>query len=636
MALPNQNANNDAKDRPESDDGDFGNSLISYVTPRIEHARDTRDAKYEKRWLEYTRLWRGFWSAEDKTTDSERSKLISPALQQAIEMTASEIEEATFGRTQWFDIRDDIADEDKSDAIAYRDQLLEDFDLGKVPQACSSIFLLGCVYGTGIGKLNVERKIVKTAVGGQTQTNERVLVKLEPVRPDEFLIDPSATCIDDAHFVAHEMIKPLHSVRAKMREGIYRKVRLGAYTGVRQSDVTGTGRDSHVDPMDDAVLITEYFGKVPATLLPDAEGQGLVEALVTIANDSVILRAVESPFTNQDRPLIAYQHDVVPGEFWGRGIAEKGYNPQKALDAELRARMDGLALVTSPMLGADITKLPRNPDLRVRPGKVFLTRGRASEAIEPIGLNAQGLALSFQQSGDLERMVQMGTGAMDSAISVNSNRRNETASGMSQINAGFLKRAKRTMYNIERQFLGPMIRRALWRYMQFDPGRYPTDQIFNVKSTMGLMAREVETNTLTQMLAFVPPGSPAHSIITAAVLENTNSSQKGEIKKAVEAMLAPPSEEELAEAAEAKQLEKAFQQEQLKFAQLANAEVKAKVTLLLAQAQLAAVKADLEDERVEIEAANAVTNAENARNRQRDVLVKREIGKRGSNNGASS
>jgi hypothetical protein len=587
--------------------------------------------------MEYTRLWRGFWSSEDKNVESERSKLVSPALQQAIEMTSSEIEEATFGRTQWFDIRDDIADEDKQDAVAYRDQLLEDFDLGKVPQACSSVFLLGCVYGTGIGKLLVEKQSVKTAVQGETQTSERVVVKLEPVRPDEFVIDPAATCIDDAHFVAHEMIKPLHTIRAKQRTGQYRKVNVQAFTGERLSNTTGTGRDSSLDPMDDAVLITEYFGKVPATLLPESEGVGLVEAIVTIANDSVVLRAVESPFTNQDRPIIAYQHDVVPGEFWGRGIAEKGYNPQKALDAELRARMDGLALVTSPMLGADITKLPRNPDLRIRPGKVFLTRGRASEAIEPIGLNAQGLALSFQQSGDLERMVQMGTGAMDSAVSVTSNRRNETASGMSQINAGFLKRAKRTMYNIERQFLGPMIRRALWRYMQFDPGRYPNDQVFNVKSTMGLMAREVETNTLTSMLAFVPPDSPAHSIITAAVLENTNSSQKGEIKKAVEAMLAPPSEEEQAAAAEAKQLEKAFQQAQLEAANLENAKTKAEIQKLVAEAQYAAVRADLEDERVEIEAANAVTNAENARNRQRDVNVKREIGKNGnSDKGKSS
>ena len=624
MAIENQLGNNDGKVRPEKGDN-MSSTLIGYVAPRIRHARDVRDNKYREIWKEYTRLWRGMWSPNDKNTNSERSRLIAPALQQAIEMTASEIEEAAFGRKAWFDITDDLRDENKDDATAYRDQLLEDFELAKVPQAASHVFLLGCIYGTGIGKLNVQEKKVNAIVNGQTAVIDKVVVTLGAIRPDEFLIDPSALTVDEAHFVAHEMVKPLHLIKSKQRAGQYRKVALGAYSGERRSDTTGNDRDSHVDVMDDGVLITEYFGKVPARFLPDAEGAtGLVEAIITVANESTILRATVSPFTNKDRPIIAYQHDSVPGEFWGRGVAEKGYNPQKALDAELRARMDALALITSPMLGADVTRLPRNPDLRVRPGKVFLTRGRSSEIIEPVGFSPQALALSFQQSGDLERMVQMGTGAMDSAIPIGQNRRNETASGMSQMNSGFLKRAKRTMYNIEREFLDPMIRRALWRYMQFDPERYSSDMTFVVNSTMGLMAKEVEQTTLTQVLGFVAPESPQAKVITAAILKNTASSEEGEIKKAVESMLAPPSEEEQQQAQMQKQMEMAFQQEQLKQLQLANQKTQAEVQKIMAEAQLAAVKAELEDDRVEIEAANAVTNAENARNRQRDVQVKKE------------
>jgi len=626
MAIENQLGNTDGKDRPESG-SNRESTLIGYVSPRIRHGRDVRDNKYRDIWKEYTRLWRGMWSAEDKNTNSERSRLIAPALQQAIEMTASEIEEAAFGRKAWFDITDDLRDENKKDAVVYRDQLLEDFEITKVPQAASNVFLLGCIYGTGIGKINVVQRTVSRVVGGQTIEETRVVVDLHAIRPDEFIIDPSATNVDEAHFVAHEMIKPLHLVKQKQREGTYRKVPIDAYAGQSRADTTGVGSNDHVDVMDDGVLITEYFGKVPANLLPNPDpkmGTRLVEALVTIANESRILRAVASPFTNKDRPIIAYQHDSVPGEFWGRGVAEKGYNPQKALDAELRARMDALALITSPMLGADVTRLPRNPDLRVRPGKVFLTRGRSSEIIEPVGFSPQALALSFQQSGDLERMVQMGTGAMDSAIPIGQNRRNETASGMSQMNSGFLKRAKRTMFNIEREFLDPMIRRSLWRYMQFDPERYPSDMKFVVNSTMGLMAKEVEQTQLTQVLGFVAPDSPEAKVITAAILNNTASSEEGEIKKAVEAMLAPPTPEEQQAAAQAQQLEMAFQQAQLEAAQLANAKTKAEIQKLVAEALKTNIEAELEDDRVEIEAANAVTNAENARNRQRDVQVKKE------------
>lgn len=590
-------------------------TLIGYIVPKLRHARDTRDGKFREIWKEYTRLWRGMWQDADRNRDSERSKLISPALQQAVEMTSAEIEEAAFGRIAWFDIQDDLADEEKADAVAYRDQLLEDFEFARVTQAAAQIFLLGCIYGTGIGKINIGMR--------DHMNEERFFVKLEPIRPDEFLIDPAACHVDEAHFVAHETIKPLHSIRAKIKDGTYRKVPVFAWTGERRSDTTGTGRDSHVDVEDDGVLITEYYGKVPGKYVGGG-GDELVESIITIANENVVLRAMKNPYTYQDRPVLAYQHDTVPGEFWGRGVCEKGYNPQKALDAELRARMDALALITAPMLGADVTRLPRNPDLRVRPGKVVLARGRPSEVLEPIGFSPQSLALSFQQSGDLERMVQMSTGAMDSAIPIKENRRNETASGMSQMMAGFLKRAKRTMANIEREFLDPLITRSLWRYMQFDPERYPQDMRFVVHSTMGIMAKEVEQTTLTQVLGFVPPESPAHKVITAAILNNTTSAEEGEIKKAVEEMMKPPTPEQQQMQQFMQQMQMQMAQLQMQNAQLENQKLEAETQKLLAEAKLAAVKAEFEDDRVEIEAANAATNAENARNKGRAVEAQKE------------
>ena len=65
-----------------------------------------------------------------------------------------------------------------------------------------------------------------------------------------------------------------------------------------------------------------------------------VEAIVVIANKDVLLKAEENPYMMQDRPVIAFPFDIVPSRFWGRGICEKAYNSQKALDAEIRARID--------------------------------------------------------------------------------------------------------------------------------------------------------------------------------------------------------------------------------------------------------------------------------------------------------
>lgn len=628
-------ANNDRQNKGSegSQQSDESNtSLVAYVMDRVQRGRQVRDQKYAKRWNEYTRLWRGFWSDEDKNQNSERSKLISPALQQAIEMSVAEIEEAVFSRTAWLEIDEDVADKDKPDAEAYRDQLLEDFELAGVEDSISRAFLLAALYGTGIAKMNVTLKDDKVMTFNGPVSDERVLVVAEAIRPDEFVIDPSATTIDEAAYCAHEVVKPMHTIVAKQKAGLYRMVELAPWSGKR-GDSTGTGLTATVSPQDDGILITEYYGKVPGRYI--GKGSGLHEAIVVIANEAELLRKMANPFSMEDRPVVAFQFDSVPGEFWGRGVSEKGFNPQKALDAELRARMDALALVTAPMLGADITRMPRNPDMRVRPGKVFMTRGRPSEIIEKVGFDAAGLAFTFQQAGDLERMVQMGTGAMDSASPLSTNRRNETMGGMSMLNAGFLKRSKRTMQNIERQFLGPLVRRMLWRYMQFDPERYPKDMVFRVKTAMGLMAKEVELSTLSNVLGYVPPESPAHNIILSAILMNTASAEKDEIKKAVAAMSAPPDPAQQQLQQQQAQIQLATMKAALQKEQALAAEAQANAMLAKAKAKRENVLADLEDDKVEIQAANSAIAAEQVRVARgkmvadhKKVEVQREAAKR--------
>ena len=59
--------------------------LASWLGSRLEEWRNHRDSNYLDMWDEYYRLWRGIWKASDKTRESEKSRLISPALQQAVE-----------------------------------------------------------------------------------------------------------------------------------------------------------------------------------------------------------------------------------------------------------------------------------------------------------------------------------------------------------------------------------------------------------------------------------------------------------------------------------------------------------------------------------------------------------------------
>ena len=350
------------------------NALVAYVMQHCDDWRNHRDENYLDRWNEYERLWRGIYEEGDKTRASERSKLISPALQQAIDNKTSEIVEAVFGKGQFFDIVDDLQDQDKTDVGLMRNQLREDFDKDKVRKAITHIVTLAEVYGTGIGELIVrEVKDSRPATQpsavpglrmvGVSSTN-RISVQLKPINPRNFLIDPNASTVDEALGVAIEEYVGRHSVIKAMEDGVYRRVYVG--TAAENTDLEPTQDITYFQ--DDKVLLLRYYGLVPKALLddpdqmigPDEEMYSeLVEALVVIANGESLLKAEVSPFMMQDRPVVAYQADIVPNRFWGRGTGEKGYNMQKATDAQIRSHVDSLGLTTAPMMAIDATRLPR-------------------------------------------------------------------------------------------------------------------------------------------------------------------------------------------------------------------------------------------------------------------------------------
>ena len=530
--------------------------LAGWLGSRLEEWRNHRDSNYLDSWDEYYRLWRGIWQSSDKTRQSEKSRLISPALQQAVESSVAEIEEATFGRGKWFDIKDDMLDQDPSDAEYVRNLLQEDLEETGAKDALCEVFLNGAVYGTGIGKISVEERIwsypVEVPIEG-TMVTERTLqedtvvdVRIEAISPKEFLIDPSATSIKEALGVAHEVIKPRHSIIEGIKNGTYRDISIeGSYNVER---LKGFDPESSRADASDQIKITEYWGKVPVRFLEENESiddfeydeDELVEAVVTIANDNHILRADRNPFMMTDRPFVSYQHDIVPNKFWGRGVCEKGFNPQKALDAEMRARIDSLALTTTPMMAADATRLPRGVKLEVRPGKTILTNGDPRAAVMPLSLGTTDQN-TYTQVASLQSMIQMGTGSAETGVSPE----RATSAGMSMQQSAAIKRQKRTLMNFQNTFLIPMINKCLWRKVQFDEARYPVaDYKFVPYSTMGIMAKELEAQQMVSLLQSIPKDSPAFNIILISVFQNSSMHNRDQIVQALMQGAQPNPEEE--------------------------------------------------------------------------------------------
>jgi len=544
--------------------------LAGWLHTRLDEWRDHRDSNYQSKWDEYYRLWRGIWQASDRTRTSEKSQLISPALQQAVESSVAEIEEATFGRGKWFDIKDDMLDQDPRDAEYVRNLLQEDLESTGCKDALCEVFLNGAIYGTGIGKVSVAestwRYPVEVPIEG-TMVSERILqednvidVKVEAISPKEFLIDPSAVNIDEALGVAHEVIKPRHSIIEGIENGTYRDIPIeGSYN---QERFDGFDPEQSRADASDQIKITEYWGKVPSRFLSENEDMDdfeynddeLVEAVVTMANDEYILRAERNPFMMEDRPFIYYQHDIVPNKFWGRGICEKGFNAQKALDAEMRARIDSLALTTTPMMAADATRLPRGVRLEVRPGKTVLTNGDPRQAIMPLSLGSTDQN-TYTQVQSLQNMIQMGTGSADTQGSAE----RATSAGMSMQQSSAIKRQKRTLMNFQNTFLIPMVNKCLWRKIQFDVDRYPiVDYKFVPYSTMGIMAKELEAQQMVSLLQAIPKDSPAFNIILVSIFQNSSMHNRDQIVQALmQGMQGNPQEDQMKQMAMELQLQQA-------------------------------------------------------------------------------
>ena len=542
--------------------------VVSWVVGNVRPWRDDRDSKHRKRWDEYYRLYRGIWAAEDKQRASERSRLITPALQQAIESVVSEIESAILDKPEFFDVSDNVGDQDGRDIQQMRVRLREDMDWADYQQALNEIFLIGGIFGTGIGKIDVRDvdipSLRATREGAEVVTETRTQCKLIPVLPQEFVIDTAAKSIAEAMGVAHEYTTPRHEVVALQNAGTY------IPGEIMSASVPGDPilSDEMPDQLANTINIMDYQGLVPRALLTalvpvgedeevvnlfDDEDEGaeleideddLVEAYVVIANETTLLKAVENPTLLKDRMFVAYRHEIVPDQFWGRGVAEKGYNSQKALDASMRARIDGLALTVHPMMGIDAGKMPRGFQFTVSPGKSVMTNGDPQTILRPMNFGNIDPNV-FTDNAELERMVTMSTGGMDTAAPVKANNRNETASGMSMQMGAMVKRSKRTIRNIEREFIIPLVTKTHRVYMQFEPVRYPAlDVTFKVTSVLGTMARELEQQQFSNMLNTVDSGSPAFWMLMKSVYSTSSLSNREEmiplIQQRLDASMQPP------------------------------------------------------------------------------------------------
>ena len=574
-------------------------SLEDWVLTKVNDWGDYYENNYAEKHEEYYRLWRGIWNASDKTRQAERSQIIAPALQQAVESNVAEIEEATFGRGKYFDIKDNMGDSETQDIMFLRKKLHEDFDLAKVRRDVSECLINSAVYGNGIGEVVLEeilemKPATEAVMGGAMEAvgvnvSKRTVVRLRPILPQNFRIDPVATNVEEALGCAVDEFVGSHIVEQLQESGVYRE----GYMGNASEDFNLEPDSELTVHQDDKVRLTKYYGLVPRHLLEkeldydldDDEKEGYyIEAVVIIGNESVLLKAEPSPYMMKDRPIVAFPWDVVPSRFWGRGVCEKGYNSQKALDAELRARIDALALTVHPMLAMDATRIPRGTKPEIRAGKILLTNGDPKEIINPFNFGNVS-QITFAQAQALQTMVQQSTGAVDSSGVGGSINGEATAAGISMSLGAIIKRHKRTLINFQESFLIPFVSKAAWRYMQYEPELYPvSDYNFCATSSLGIIAREYEVSQLVQLLQTMGKDTPYYPVMLKSIVDNMNVANREELIDLIDKASQPTPEAQQAQE-ESRQAELAFQASQTAALSSQAEESNARAVKLEAEAQ---------------------------------------------------
>jgi hypothetical protein len=251
------------------------------------------------------------------------------------------------------------------------------------------------------------------------------------------------------------------------------------------------------------------------------------------------------------------------------------------------------------MMAIDATRLPRGSKPEVRPGKMILTSGDPREVLQPFNFG-QVSQITFAQAGALQQMVQQATGAVDSAGIAGQVNGESTAAGISMSLGAIIKRHKRTLINFQQSFLIPFVKKAAYRYMQFDPESYPVaDYKFNASSTLGIIAREYEVTQLVQLLQTMGKDSPLYNTLIQSVIDNMNLSNREELLAAMAQAMQPNPQ--------AQQMQQQVQQLQMQFQQSQTAALSAQAQESSARAAKLAAEAQAVPQELEIDKINAIT-----------------------------
>ena len=257
-------------------------------------------------------------------------------------------------------------------------------------------------------------------------------VRIDPVPPEEFLIERRCKSIDTANFVCHRVNK----TRTELVEmGYDPDVVASLPTGdgdyytedkfTRHQSVDFSHGESEGDKSTQDVLVHECYVRM------DVDGDGKAELLkICVAGDAKKLLDIEEIDT---MPFISMTPVIMPHRFYGRSVAELVEDIQLIKSTVMRQMLDNMYLTNNNRVAVQDGQVAMDDLLTNRPGGIVRTKQPPQNVMMPI----QAQPITEQASGMLaylDSVKETRTGVTRTSQGLDANTlNNSTATGQNQI-----------------------------------------------------------------------------------------------------------------------------------------------------------------------------------------------------------
>jgi hypothetical protein len=252
----------------------------------------------------------------------------------------------------------------------------------------------------------------------------------------------------------------------------------------------------------------------------------------------------------------------------------------------------------------------------VRPGKNILTNGNPAEILQPFKFGSTD-ASNYETAKGFEAMLLQATGTLDSAELVKSaaGGGQNNGMGMSLAMSAIVKKNRVAMASFQDDFIIPMVKKVAYRYMQFDPNRYPMQDFkFTTLSSVGAIAKEHEQQQLIGLMQTLGPDSPIVPVLLRSIIATSSLVNKEELMMQLDQMSQPdPQAQEMQQ--QAQQLQMGLVQAQANELNARAQESAADAQEAQARAQKLLVEASLLDDKVKADLVRSLSANINTRDK---------------------